>query len=417
MLYNGLAVAIIEDKISLAINLLLKGKSLSNIPPISPNRLPGNTGNPFDTLIHVADRFNRLHPIIFGIILFILAILSSRLDWIYSMEISAFMFLDWLLIGLLPSARISFGPAKPTVFILAFGRALFALLPAPVSLILQGIGTLLVLYGFWIEPQRLTLTEQNLFSDKIKFTKPLKVMHLGDLHIERLTAREEKLQKLIDKTKPDLILFTGDILNLSYLNDPLAHETARQVISKWKAPLGVYLVSGSPAVDLPQMFPQLVSGLPARWLQDEVVTIPFDEDKIELVGMSCTHDPQIDSARLQALVNLEDRHFKILLYHSPDMAPESATQDVDLQLSGHTHGGQVRLPLYGALYTASLTGKRFESGRRQIGKMTLYVTRGIGMEGAAAPRIRFLCSPEVILWYISSSPKMKPSTLTMSNNK
>jgi predicted MPP superfamily phosphohydrolase len=317
------------------------------------------------------------------------------------------MFLDWLLIGLLPVARISFGPAKPTVFILAFFRALFALLPAPLSLIFQGLGTLLVLYSFWFEPQRLTFTQQTLFSDKIKFTKPLKVMHLGDLHIERLTEREIKLQKLIEKTKPDLILFTGDVLNLSYLKDPLAQEIARQVMGKWQAPLGVYLVSGSPAVDLPEVFPEIVKGLPVRWLQDEVVTIPYEGDEIQLVGMSCTHDPQVDSARLQELLEPQAgiERFRIFLYHSPDMAPETSTQAIDLQLSGHTHGGQVRLPLYGAIYTASLTGKRFESGRRQVGPLTLYVTRGIGMEGAAAPRVRFLCPPEVILWYISSSQK------------
>jgi predicted MPP superfamily phosphohydrolase len=71
-----------------------------------------------------------------------------------------------------------------------------------------------------------------------------------------------------------------------------------------------------------------------------------------------------------------------------------------LQLSGHTHGGQVRLPLFGALYAGSLYGKRFESGRRQVGEMTLYVTRGLGLEGKGAPRVRFLCPPEMILWEI-----------------
>jgi len=338
-------------------------------------------------------------------ILLILAILSTRLQWIFSLEIFSFMLLDWLLIGLLPIAGKSFGPIKPTVLLLSFFRSLFAFLPAPISLIFQGVGTLLVIYGFWVEPEHLTLTEQHLFSDKIKFTKPLRVLHLGDLHIERLTVREKKLQELIEDTRPDLILFTGDILNLSYRNDPQAIEAARLVIGKWQAPLGVFLVSGSPAVDLPQIFPQLVKGLPVRWLQDEVVTVPYGDDEIELVGLSCTHDPKVDSAQLHELVGRDSagRHLRILLYHSPDMAPEAANEAIDLQLSGHTHGGQVRLPLYGAIYTASLTGKRYESGRKQIGDMTLYVTRGIGMEGAAAPRVRFLCAPEIILWYISSS--------------
>jgi hypothetical protein len=89
-----------------------------------------------------------------------------------------------------------------------------------------------------------------------------------------------------------------------------------------------------------------------------------------------------------------------LLYHSPDLAPLAAKFDIDLQLSGHTHGGQVRLPFIGALFTGSLYGKRFEMGRYQLGKLILFITRGLGLEGAAAPRVRFLCPPEVILWEI-----------------
>ena len=59
----------------------------------------------------------------------------------------------------------------------------------------------------------------------------------------------------------------------------------------------------------------------------------------------------------------------------------------------------------GALFAASLYGKRFESGRRSVGDLTVYVTRGIGLEGKAAPRVRFLCPPEIILWEINGSEK------------
>ena len=113
----------------------------------------------------------------------------------------------------------------------------------------------------------------------------------------------------------------------------------------------------------------------------------------------------MDGPKLAQLLNEQPPplpHFTILLYHTPDLAPEAAEAGVDLQLSGHTHGGQVRLPLYGALYAASLYGKRFEMGRKQLDGLTLYVTRGIGMEGKSAPRVRFLCPPEIILWDISA---------------
>src|SRR2546429_298313 len=78
--------------------------------------------------------------------------------------------------------------------------------------------------------------------------------------------------------------------------------------------------------------------------------------------------------------------FTILLYHTPDeILDVAATKRVDLYCAGHTHGGQVALPFYGALVTLSKFGKRYESGLYREGDTWLYVTRGIGMEGGPAP--------------------------------
>ena len=97
--------------------------------------------------------------------------------------------------------------------------------------------------------------------------------------------------------------------------------------------------------------------------------------------------------------------FSILLYHTPDLMPyiadaRVAGTGVTLYLAGHTHGGQIRLPIYGALATSSRWGKRYEMGRYYEGETTLYVSRGLGMEGLGAPRARFLAPPEIILWNI-----------------
>jgi predicted MPP superfamily phosphohydrolase len=272
---------------------------------------------------------------------------------------------------------------------------------------LQALGTLLVIYGFWIEPHRLRLTRQDLSSPKLRPGPPLRVLHLGDLHAEiGVTRRERELMALVRETKPDLILFSGDFLNLSYLHDPRAWEAARTVLRELQAPLGVFAVSGSPAVDLPEVVPLVLEGLPhVRWLQDEVVALAHAGQRLDLVGLTCTHKPFVDGPKLaQVLAGARGaspngtQPFTILLYHTPDLAPEAAEAGVDLQLSGHTHGGQVRLPFYGALFAGSLYGKRYEVGRLSEGAMTLYVTRGIGMEGKGAPRVRFLSAPEVTLW-------------------
>jgi uncharacterized protein len=366
---------------------------------------PGSLGNPFDIFLHKVVELEKVPAIVFAAGLLVLALLSTGFRLPQAGGLWLFFMADWALLAALPRFNRSYGPAKPTVIILAFARALIALLPLPLlpAGIVQWIGTLLVVWGFWIEPHRLTVTNQHLTSPKLPLGTKLRVLHLGDLHIERITARERKLNRLIGEIQPDLILFSGDFINLSYLRDPAAWEAVRSVIKEWKAPLGTFVVTGSPAVDLEDIIPGLLKDMPVQWLRDEKVTIPVAESQIDVIGLTCTHKPFIDGPTLGRILGDRPKNFSILLYHTPDLAPQAASLGLDLQLSGHTHGGQVRLPVYGALFAASLYGKRFESGLRKVEDMTLFVTRGIGMEGHGAPRVRLLCPPEIIVWDIDGA--------------
>jgi predicted MPP superfamily phosphohydrolase len=374
------------------------------VPIIDFNGLktyPGEAGNVIDIFLHKAGLLENIPGLLYAVILLVLAALPTFGRWNYTFGLWGFFLLDWLLLAMLPRVGKSYGPPKPPVLFLALARCLAALLPLVVALPLQILGTILVIYGFWIEPHRLKVTYQKLTSPKLHNTTPIRVLHLGDLHIERITSRENALNKLIESLQPDLILFSGDILNISYLQDRRAWEDARKVMSTWKAPLGVYSVSGSSAVDNSENMPVLMDGVSIHWLRDEKVGIDFGQDHLELIGVSCTHRPYLDGPRLNTLMENANGHFNLLLHHSPDLAAYATNAGIDLQLSGHTHGGQIRLPLVGAIVTGSLYNKKFESGRYQVANMTLYVTHGIGMEGCAAPRVRFLCPPEIILWEIS----------------
>jgi predicted MPP superfamily phosphohydrolase len=365
-------------------------------------RFPGTNQNSFATLLAILDAIDRMPAPFFAALLFGLCLTGTRGQGWQAAGLWLFCLSDWALLLALPRAGKSFGPAQPPALALALMRAplasLLLLFSPPATWAAQALGTMLVIYGFWIEPHRLTLTRQLLRSPKLKSRAPLKVMHLGDIHMERFTNRERQLIAMVRETQPDLILYSGDFLNLSYRRDAQAWADTRAVLSQLSAPLGVFVVTGSPAVDLEEVVPPLLAGLPVRWLRDERVTVERDGQAVDVVGLSCTHKPFVDGPRLEEVLGGPPRRFTILLYHTPDLALEAAAAGIDLQLSGHTHGGQVRLPLYGALFAASLYGKRFESGRRQVDGLTLYVTRGIGLEGGGAPRVRFLCSPEVILW-------------------
>ncbi len=375
---------------------------------------PGTHGNQFDVVLHAADVIESLPGLAFALLLLSPAALVglARHSWLAGAGLWLFNLSDWALLAALPRLGRSFGPAKPPTVLLSLLRIGPALLPLPIAAVLESLGTLLEIYGFWVEPLRLGVTHQRLVSPKLAPGRPLRLLHLGDLHAEiEMTARERRLIGLVQSLAPDLILFSGDFLNLSYLSDPRALAVARAVMAELHAPLGVYAVPGSPAVDLTDLVPKVVAGLDnVRLLTDEVAAIEHAGRRIEIVGLTCTHKPFVDGPRLRAVLAgargkapAGSPPFTLLLYHTPDLAPEAAEAGIDMMFSGHTHGGQVRLPGYGALYAASLYGKTFESGRIQQDGLTLYVTRGIGMEGKGAPRVRFLAPPEIILWEISGT--------------
>lgn len=363
---------------------------------------PGTTGNPFDRVLQAGNALQKIPAPIFALIAAGVGFLPAGSDFRITAPLWAAFILDWLLLAALPRFRRSYGPPQPPVLLLAVMRAIVAALTAShpgVNLVLQILGVALVIYGFWIEPHTLRLTRQTLRSPRLPKGTSIRLLHLADLHIERITRREESLNRQIHELQPDLILFSGDILNLSYLTDAQAQADARRILADWRAPMGVFAVSGSPAVDLPDKFPQWIDGLPIQRLDNATTCLPLPGGSLELVGLTCSHNPAIDAPLLENLLaNRDPDRFRILLYHSPDLAPNVARLPVDLMLSGHTHGGQVRLPGFGALITGSLYGKRFEAGRTIMNRLVLYVSRGIGMEGAFAPRVRFLCPPEIILW-------------------
>jgi predicted MPP superfamily phosphohydrolase len=339
----------------------------------------------------------------------------------------AFILADWATLALLPRLGRSFGPITPPMLGLALvrtgitlavgwlwvraGAALAAAPPgARASLVPAGLVvdaalqlaiTALVIYATWIEPFRISVTQDTLRSPKLAGSTPLRLLHLSDLHVERITPRERDLLRLVEELALDVIVITGDYLNLSSVYDPQAQAAARDLLARLceTTRVPIYAITGSPPVDRTDVVPGIFRGLPIIWLLDEVAEAHVNGHSLRLVGLHCTRDRSIDGPRLRRLLESQDETpFTVLLYHSPDLMPEAVELGVDLYLCGHTHGGQVRLPLFGALITSSDFGKRYEMGRYREGGTTLYVSRGLGMEGLGAPRARFLAPPEVVLW-------------------
>ena len=316
---------------------------------------------------------------------------------------------DWLGLWLLPRAKRSFGPEKPATLALINLRFVMVVIVSLLSLnvwliVIGNIAlSLIALYATWIEPHRLGVTHEIKKSGKLDpSAPPIRLLHIADIHIERITPRERQLNQRIAELKPDVIVFSGDFVNISYTDDPQAFTDIRTIISEWSAPLGVYCVTGTYTVEPIERVKEFVAGLDnLRLLLDEWVTIETPAGNLNILGMVTTHYLETDQNKIRALAqSAPTEGVNLLLTHSPDVAPQADEQGFDLYMCGHTHGGQMRSPIIGALFTGSHLGRQFVMGRYDLENVTVYTSRGIGLEGLGAPRARFLCPPEIIQWEI-----------------
>lgn len=333
--------------------------------------------------------------------------------------LAGFMLGDvWLLVDL-PRRGLSFGSWAGQLFPLATARLLAMLVWAAASLLLgwpialalalvtQIAGTAALYWGAVVEPNRLALSALSIVSPQLPpGSRPVRLLHVSDIHLERPGVREQRLLELAAAAQPDLILITGDYVNLSNNEDPITHAAVIDLLNQLDAPGGVFAVLGSPPVDLVEQIAPLFDGLEVNLLREDVAAVDLGDGRhLSLIGLDCHHNLSYDGERMARLAAEApaDRP-RILLYHSPELMPEAVAAGIDLHLCGHTHGGQVRLPLIGPLLTSSQLGRRYVMGHYQAGNTHLYVSRGVGFEGLSAPRVRFLCPPEMLLVTLTPPP-------------
>jgi uncharacterized protein len=341
--------------------------------------------------------------------------------WVAAVQ-ALFFLIDGLILRQLPARKISFGPWNGQILALIIprlgatlilglgGHWLVQQVTVWLMLAVQIVGTIALIRGALIEPRHLDLSNLTITTDRMAARlAPIRLLHITDLHIERLSRREYCLLDLIPESSPDLIIITGDYVNLSFNQDPITFRQVRAILAELAAHCGVYAVPGSPPVDLHDSLPDLFRDLPVRLLRNEVVKVdPAPGCSLTLVGMDCHHDIARDLAVLDHLMSsTSDSNPVILLYHSPELMPQAVGHGIDLYVCGHTHGGQVRLPLIGPIVTSSKLGRRYVMGHYHEDRTHLYVSRGIGFEGLGAPRVRLFCPPEVTLITMQSEPGIK----------
>ncbi len=269
------------------------------------------------------------------------------------------------------------------------GPSGFLTKPAIAVHIVAAAGILCFLYGLLIEPHWIDVKTVEIKTPKLSHAS-LRIVQLSDLHTDPKGINEKKIVEIVNALKPDIIVFTGDTVNASK-----ALPVFKKTMKSLKAGIGKYAVTGNydywflRGIDL-------FGGTDFSVLDGRIEKINKDGDTVFISGVNFEHGMYW----FPVLKNVPRGYYSIFLYHRPDLIEDVKNSNVDLYLAGHTHGGQVALPFYGAIITLSKYGKRYEAGEYKVGNTVLYVNRGIGTEGKFGIRVRFLVRPEITVFDI-----------------
>ena len=229
-----------------------------------------------------------------------------------------------------------------------------------------------------------------------------RIAHISDLHADgwMTPGRVLKLVSLVNAEEPDLVVFTGDLATHSRLRSLIRHVPGLVApLRRLRASDGTFAVLGNHDHETnPQVVRRTLAAAGMTELYNTVFTLRRHGAMLHLCGVDSALKgvPRIDPV----LKSLPEEGAAVLLAHEPDFADESAvTGRFDLQLSGHSHGGQARLPLLGPQPYLPKLGRRYTSGLYRVGGMFLYTNRGLGNH----PRFRFNCRPEITVITLRSS--------------
>lgn len=230
-----------------------------------------------------------------------------------------------------------------------------------------------------------------------KHSPGFKIVQISDLHNAEFGTDNQKLIDILKSEAPDAIVITGDLIDARRTNTEIAESFARRCMEI----ADCYYVPGNHEARLGDTYDAFESALIAdgvNVLRNGSVRIRKEMDAIRIIGVD---DPAFAKAS-DAITNLDaalealsSDDFTILLAHRPELIDEYSKWGIDLVLSGHAHGGQIRLPGIGGLYAPGQGFfPRYTSGNYTVGDTEMIVSRGIG--NSAFP-LRVNDRPEVVI--------------------
>ncbi|NEW06552.1 metallophosphoesterase [Paenibacillus sp. SYP-B3998] len=253
-------------------------------------------------------------------------------------------------------------------------------------------GGLVGSYSTLVEPRWYEITKVNILLERLPGAfHGKKLVHISDFHIgHHFDLKQlQVVTNLVRQEKPDLLCFTGDLFDSKVTEDP---QLTSDILASLEVPLGKWSVLGNHDYDVSnEKTAAILQNGGFQTLSNSYRTIRHAGQTIQIAGVEdmLTGAPDLD----EALRGTNADAFTLLLSHSPNFADYAAERPIDLQLSGHSHGGQIRLPVIGALVTPPL-GDKYVMGLHSVPgyKLQVYTTRGIG---TTIFPLRFMCRPEI----------------------
>lgn len=221
---------------------------------------------------------------------------------------------------------------------------------------------------------------------------------LSDFHYDRYFSVHplHSAIGLVNNLRPDMIVLAGDFVSVPMFGDErkgaFDAEPCARLLRQMTAPHGLWAVMGNhdEGTDR-EIVTRALQAENIHVLANQSEAIELDGARIWLAGVNDVLSYTADLPR--TLLHVPAGEAVILLAHEPDFADEASRFPIDLQLSGHSHGGQIRIPLLPPLYLPTMA-KKYVLGTYQVGPLLLYTNAGLGTVGVP---MRLNCPPEITL--------------------
>lgn len=235
-----------------------------------------------------------------------------------------------------------------------------------------------------------------------------RILHLSDLHADGIPELPDRLAGPLEALEVDLCVLTGDYRFEIRGTCQEVYPNMARILAHINARHGVVGILGNH--DVSEMVPEF-ERLGVRMLLNAAHALQQESQQLWLIGLDDPHYYGCDDLP-GALQGVPEHAFKILLVHTPEMLEEAYQHGIQAYLCGHTHGGQICLPLLGPVITHAECPRAYVRGAWQYKNVLGYTSPGVGCSGVVA---RFLCPPELILIELCKTSMLDPSGIVAAS--